>query len=296
MGTPLHTAIRIGRTAAALTCAAAFAAAPVLIVALRAEAVWAREGASTGIAEMARIPAGAIVPLYARSERPGEAPEAVQVPSFLLDKLPVTNADYLAFVRAVPKWRRSAARPVFVDAGYLRHWTADLEPGSTAPAQSPVVSVSWFAARAYCAWQGKRLPATSEWERAALASESAPDGSQDPAFRERILRWYARPAAAVLPAAGSVYRNTWGVFDLHGLVWEWTEDFNTALGTGESRQDSDLERRLFCGSGAVGATGREDYASFMRYSLRGSLSASYTLTSLGFRCAQTPPSGEEVVR
>ena len=44
--------------------------------------------------------------------------------------------------------------------------------GPGAPAESPVVRVSWFAARAYAAWCGKRLPTTAEWERAAETGHS----------------------------------------------------------------------------------------------------------------------------
>ena len=79
--------------------------------------------------------------------------------------------------------------------------------------------------------------------------------------------------------------NDAGVWDLHGLVWEWVEDFNSSLVTGESRADAALERSLFCGSGALGASAFLDYAAFMRQALRSSLRASYTMRNLGFRCA-----------
>ena len=74
-----------------------------------------------------------------------------------------------------------------------------------------------------------------------------------------------------------------------GLVWEWVDDFNTAMVTGESRADTGLERDLFCGAGAAGAKDSSDYAAFMRSALRSSLQANNTTTSLGFRCAQSLP-------
>ncbi|MDC2887990.1 hypothetical protein [Psychrosphaera algicola] len=43
-----------------------------------------------------------------------------------------------------------------------------------------------------------------------------------------------------------------GVKDLHGLIWEWTEDFNSALVSGESRSDSNINQKLFCAAGAQG--------------------------------------------
>jgi formylglycine-generating enzyme required for sulfatase activity len=74
---------------------------------------------------------------------------------------------------------------------------------------------------------------------------------------------------------------------MHGLVWEWVEDFNSAMVTGESRADSGIERDLFCGSGAASASDFRDYAAFMRYAFRSSLDAKYAVSNLGFRCARS---------
>ena len=73
---------------------------------------------------------------------------------------------------------------------------------------------------------------------------------------------------------------------MHGLVWEWTSDFNSIFLSGESRKDKDTDNNLFCGSGSVNATDLMNYAAFMRYAFRGSLKAKYTTKNLGFRCAQ----------
>ena len=94
---------------------------------------------------MALVPAGAYAPIL----RAKDEPERVPVPAFLLDVRPVTNAEYLAFVRAHPAWGRSAVSPLFADSGYLADWAGDLELGPQAPAEAPVVRVSWFAARAF---------------------------------------------------------------------------------------------------------------------------------------------------
>ena len=92
----------------------------------------------------------------------------------------------------------------------------------------------------------------------------------------------------ILPEVGSGEPNYWGVQDLHGLIWEWVADFNTALVTGESRGDTGLERSLFCGAGSLGAPERDNYPAFMRFGFRGSLKANYTVHNLGFRCAKSP--------
>jgi sulfatase modifying factor 1 len=55
--------------------------------------------------------------------------------------------------------------------------------------QRPATYVSRFAVRAYCRWQQKRLPSSTEWELVALASETAPNGRKDPGYQARLLEW-----------------------------------------------------------------------------------------------------------
>lgn len=234
-------------------------------------------------ASMVTIPAGAYEPVL----RQKDEPESVAVASFRLDVRPVTNGEFLEFVRRNPKWRRSNVGPLFADAGYLADWASDLEPGPLAPLDSPVVRISWFAARAFAAAQGKRLPTTAEWERAAAIGYTTENGATEPGFAQAALAWYARPSIAPLPAAGAGRANLHGARDLLTLVWEWVDDFNTAMVTGESRGDTGLDRALFCGAGAAGARDVTNYPAFMRAGMRSSLRASYVVPNLGFRCAQS---------
>ena len=184
--------------------------------------------------------------------------------------------------------------PLFADKHYLRHWRGDFAHERD-HGDRPVTNVSWVAARAYARWAGKWLPTLAEWEYAASASETSPYGRNEKGYTERILRWYARKAPDVPSPVGSTFTNHFGVNDLHGLVWEWVEDFNSALVTGESRGDTGLERSLFCGAGSIGAADPSDYAAFMRFAFRSSLKGAYTIKNLGFRCAADPetpqPSG-----
>ncbi len=276
-----------GRTVALL------GAALVLVGAASGVVLATTPGRETAAA-MVTIPAGSYVPLYFAPRADARSTSRVpsrqrSVSAFTIDVYPVTNGQYLEFVRVHPEWRRSHVKALFADASYLHHWQSDLEPGDRAPADAPVVYVSWFAARAYLRSHGRRLPTVDEWEYAAAASETARDASRDPKFLGRILDWYGRPTAERMPLVGSTFRNVYGVSDLHGLVWEWTLDFNSALVTGESRADASLERYLYCGSGAVGASDFENYAAFMRYAFRSSLEARYTVANLGFRGVLASP-------
>ena len=239
--------------------------------------------ASQSVEHMVELPSGEVRPLYLTKDSP-----LTPVPAFLLDRLPVTNAQYADFVQQHPTWQAGQAPALFVESQYLSHWSNGQTP-SKDQAQQPVTHVSWYGANAYCQAQGKRLPTVSEWEYAAQASESSANGSKEAGYTQRILAWYAKPATANLPNVGESAANFWQVQDLHGLVWEWTQDFNSALVTGESRGDSSLDQGLFCGSAASGAADPADYAAFMRYGFRSSLKARYTLANLGFRCAQDSP-------
>lgn len=229
---------------------------------------------------MVLIPAGVYVPLL----RDQADPDKVPVAAYWLDERPVTNGEFLAFVRANPQWRRSRVSPLFADARYLARWAGNVEPGPRAPAAAPVVEVSWFAARAYARWAGKRLPTIAEWERAAAAGFHRADGRAEAGFTTAVLGWYATPAPAVLPAAGSGAPNFFGARDLLDLVWEWVDDFNTVLVSGDSRGAGGAG--MFCGGSAANNRDPSDYAAFMRLGYRSSLSANYTVANLGFRCAR----------
>lgn len=232
---------------------------------------------------MAGIAGGDYQPLYAK------AAQRRTVGSFLLAQSQVTNGEFLEFVRAHPQWRRSQVARAEADENYLRHWAGDLDLGSEAATlrDAPVTHVSWFAARAYCDARGLRLPTQDEWEFTARADDTRIDASTDPAFLRRLLEWYARPASAPVPAAREAAANVHGVRGLHGLVWEWVEDFNSAMIVGDSRGDGSLERRLFCGAGSLLTADVSNYAAYMRYALRSSLRGDYCVGSLGFRTARS---------
>ncbi len=227
---------------------------------------------------MEKINGGTYSPLY------GVDSTAVTIDDFFMDIYPVTNDDYLEFLREYPPWRKSQVKRLFADGNYLVDWEEDLSYGKTLSADSPVTNVSWFAAKKYCECQGKRLPTIDEWEYAAMADESTTDARKKESYNQKILDWYEAPRTFD-KKIGSTFKNYWGIYDLHGLVWEWTMDFNSVLITGESRNDLNKDSNLFCGSAAIGASDLMNYAAFMRYAFRGSMKADYSVKNLGFRCA-----------
>lgn len=232
---------------------------------------------------MATVGPATYEPFFATS-----ADHPVPVSAFLLDRVAVTNAQFRDFVRLRPEWRRDRVARLFADEGYLAHWVSPTEVRA-GDEDRPVTAVSWFAAKAYCAARGARLPTEAEWEVAALASATQKDGRKDPAYRAQILDWYGRPNPPALPVVGSTPANAWGVRDMHGVIWEWVLDFNSAMVTTDPRSASDKNFVRFCGAGGISAKDRDDYPSFMRIGFRSSLKADYTTRNLGFRCAADLP-------
>ena len=228
------------------------------------------------------VPAGTLASVLANDA----TQEDVKVPAFAMRTTPVTQGDFLRFVQAQPLWQRDQVPRTFADAGYLQDWDTANRLADADAAQRPVTHVSWFAAQAYCESEGGRLPTWTEWEYAAAADATRRDARSDPAWLARILGWYARPASAALPAVGISSPNLYGVRDLHGLVWEWVDDFNALLVNADSRSGDDPDKLKFCGAGAINLQDKQNYAVLMRIALLSSLNASDSTSSLGFRCVR----------
>jgi len=132
--------------------------------------------------------------------------------SFLIDKFPVTNEDYLRFVRATGYIPTDTAN-------YLKHWERGLP--ISGQERYPVVYVSLEDARAYAHWAGKRLPTEEEWQLAAQGT----DGREWPWGNEfhatKCNNGFGRPTPVdAFPKGESPY----GVADLVGNVWQMTAD------------------------------------------------------------------------
>ena len=189
-----------------------------------------------GRGEMVRIEAGEVELLF-----PVEGEEAAPVAEFYIDEAPVTNRQYLEFVMANPEWQRSNVPEVFAASGYLAGWAGDQDFGATAP-DAPVTGISWFAAAAYCEARGARLPTEAEWEYVARAGFEQRDGYAEAGYRERVLQLTTsrRPVPGPVRSGEA---NAFGVYDLHGLTWEWVFDVGSGFNTSDSRSEGPAEIR-----------------------------------------------------
>ncbi|WP_306207461.1 ergothioneine biosynthesis protein EgtB [Actinoplanes sp. RD1] len=176
------------------------------------------------------------------NERPAHV---VDVPAFHIDRAPVTNGQYAAFIAAGGyddrRWWSAAGWDHRQAAGLTApaHWERDgagwavTSFGRTAALveDEPVVHVCFFEAEAYARWAGKRLPTEAEWEKAARfdpgtgRSRRFPWGDEEPESRHANLNQrHLRPAPVGAYPDGA---SPAGVHQLIGDVWEWTSsDFS----------------------------------------------------------------------
>jgi len=142
----------------------------------------------------------------------------MQVKPFWIDKYPVTNAQFKKFVDATHYHPQD-------DLNFLRDWKDGTYP--TGWENKPVTWVSVEDARAYAAWAGKRLPHEWEWQYAAQGTDgriypwgNSWDAEKVPtADKGRTMR--GPDAVDAHPQGASPF----GVMDLVGNVWQWTEEF-----------------------------------------------------------------------
>ena len=173
-------------------------------------------------------------PLSLDNERPAHV---VDVPSFRIGRVPVTNGEWAQFIDdggyTQQRWWSARGWEHRVQAGLTapQFWNPDR--GRTRfghveeiPADEPVQHVTFFEAEAYAAWAGARLPTEVEWEKACAWDPVAgvrrryPWGPAKPSARHANLGGDAlRPApVGAYPAGASAY----GVEQMLGDVWEWT--------------------------------------------------------------------------
>lgn len=220
------------------------------------------------------IPEGKFQPFF---KEPKDAD--VSVAAFYMNKYPVTNKDLNEFLAQNSKYQKSKIISLYADQRYLQTWKSDLLSAAEIKemGNQPATNVSWFVARKYCESKGQRLPTIAEWEYAADAT--------DPKVIDLLLAWYAKTGDQPLDNVGMKKPNKFGLYDMHGLIWELVEDFSSVMISSDSRSKGDRTDGQFCGGGSVNASDSKAYATFMRYAIRSGFHGDYCMKNLGFRCA-----------
>ncbi|MEA2049650.1 MAG: formylglycine-generating enzyme family protein [Campylobacterota bacterium] len=161
-----------------------------------------------------------------------EKPEhRVTIPNdFYIGKYEVTNEEFAKFLNDSnvqgnwfeDKSQDSDSRIIKngnsykVESGYEKH---------------PIVEVSWHGAKAYSKWLSKktnqnyRLPTEAEWEYVARAGTTTKYSFGDSSSDLSSYAWYSSNSGNKTHKVGTKQPNPWGVYDMHGNVWEWCEDW-----------------------------------------------------------------------
>jgi len=256
-----------------------------------------------------------------------EAPQhEVSLPSFALGKYDVTRSEYAAFAqetgysagdgcgrgRAIFKWEKDSRLT----------WA---NPGSAQTDSDPVVCVSWRDARAYIAWLNRkarragaassnelyRLPSEAEWEYAARAGTTTKFYWGDDDSDARVHAWFnansgCRDVSGLFCDQGQTHPvgakppNAFGLYDMAGNVWQWTEDCydNSYAGIptdGRANETPSDDPKAKDGQGNCLRVDRGSSWMFPAWLLRAATRernpADYRNNIMGFRVARTLASG-----
>jgi formylglycine-generating enzyme required for sulfatase activity len=144
--------------------------------------------------------------------------QTMTVDRFYIDQYPVSNAQFKSFLDTAHYRPKDEQR-------FLQDWSGGTYPQGWA--NKPVTWVSLEDARAYAAWAGKRLPHEWEWQYAAKGTDGrlypwGNDWKADAVPLPEMGRALRGPDESNAHPAGA---SPFGVMDMVGNVWQWTEEF-----------------------------------------------------------------------
>jgi len=226
----------------------------------------------------AKIPAGSFQMGSNDTNYPDEQPvHPVTLSAFEMGRYEVTNRQYAQCVRAGI-------------CGKPGNQSYNVE----ASALLPIIDVSWNDAQTFCGWVGGRLPTEAEWEYAArggLAGKTYPWGDEAPTCAKGAkngANFYDCKLGGTMPV-GSFAPNGYGLYDMAGNVWEWSNDWYSDTYYANSPSSNPQgpatgEDRILRG----GSWG--NLPNYLRVSFRRGNNLDYRYVLIGFRCARSAAS------
>ena len=196
---------------------------------------------------------------------------------FYMGKYPVTVAEYMHFVEDVkkhyPQWLEEG-NEYNIKTGTDNYYKK--MKNLTNP-NAPIVGISWYDAKAYCEWLSKkrkeefRLPTEAEWEYACRAGTTTKWSFGDDEKELDKYGWYNMNSDGTIHEVGQKLPNPWGLYDMHGNVWEWCKDW----------YDSDKDTKVLRGGSW------DEYADRSRSAGRYGNYPDIRFISIGFRLLRT---------
>jgi formylglycine-generating enzyme required for sulfatase activity len=217
---------------------------------------------------MVSVPGGAF-PMGCDSSRASERPRhLVSVAAFAIDATEVTARDYDACVFA------RACKPAGIPSG-----DSSLCNDARTRPDHPANCVDWNDAHAFCAWAGKRLPTEEEWEYAARGNDERayPWGDASPMTNMVNAQGEGDGFTGTSPVATyDAGRSPFGVWDMAGNVWEWTD----SAWSDDYASPREYDLKVARGGGFATSS------PLLRTTARGSHRVTFRDAHLGFRCAK----------
>ncbi len=223
--------------------------------------------------ELVMIPAGTFM-MGSEDGPDGEKPvHEVRLSGFYIGRYPVTNEVYGRFLAE----NRDMEEP--------KYWS---DRRYNKPRQ-PVVGVSWHDVQKFAIWSGLQLPTEAQWEYACRAGTKTRYYTGDTESDLDRAGWHIHNSGMHLHSVGQKEPNSWGLYDMHGGIFEWCRDWYRKNYYKESPvHDPGGPDR---GSQRVvrGGSWYYDGAAYCRSAYRSGSRPANQLNSLGFRLVKSIP-------
>ncbi|MBU1371032.1 MAG: formylglycine-generating enzyme family protein [Bacteroidetes bacterium] len=175
-----------------------------------------------------------------------ETQHQVTLSAFKMSKYVITNAQYAAFLNAKSigsdgKYAAGAYPSqilIYASSGYY-DWGLHYTGGQWVPVvgyeNHPIIKVTWYGATEFATYSGGTLPTEAQWEYACRAGTTTPFNTGECLSNEQANYNWAFPYSTcsntnttflrTTQAVGSYDPNAYGLYDMHGNVWEWCSDW-----------------------------------------------------------------------
>lgn len=147
---------------------------------------------------------------------------------FYMGKYPITIAEYMHFVKETnshyPEWLEEG------NAYHIKTGTDEHYKKMDLSENAPIIGVSWHDGVAYAKWLSEktgeiyRLPTEAEWEYSCRAGTTTKWSFGDDEKELTEYAWYNENSDSKAHPVGEKKPNPWGLYDMHGNVWEWCMD------------------------------------------------------------------------
>ncbi len=183
-----------------------------------------------------------------------EIQHQVTLSAFRMSKYEITNAQFAAFLNAkgidsngiwssAPEYKTQTL--IYASSGSFDwglHYTNSKWVPVAGCENAPVINVTWYGAVEFATYVGGSLPTEAQWEYACRAGSTKPFNTGSfLTYLQANYDWFypyngGTNTLTTYPgktqAAGTYEANTWGLYDMHGNVWEWCNDWYGSYSAG----------------------------------------------------------------